>query len=182
MRIKHVRNNLLRLFLSFSAVFVFNGCDDTEIYHYEDNSFLVPPLVLQTTATNVSSGVIKNLEHQSNINVNMTTIINGVEYMGKNETIECSPSDSINISYYYSIKDTTNEWSIKSISSDIIAFDWKRQNSTNNFMIEFTVPDMPTGKYPVKCNTNSELSRNDSQKGGHSVEIESLFILDLKKE
>lgn len=158
------------------------GCDDSDNIITSGNVSLVPPLVLKATISNHTSGVQQNLEHQSNINVNMTTIINGVEYKGKNETIECSPSDSINITYYYSIKDTTNEWSIKSISSDIIAFDWKRQNSTNNFMIEFTVPDMPTGKYPVKCNTNSELSRNDSQKGGHSVEIESLFILDLKNE
>lgn len=143
---------------------------------------IVPALKLDATGVNTNSGQTKPIKVNSRTSVNNTIIINGIEYKSEANTIDCKLNDSINISYYYHLDDTTNEWSIKSINSKVFVGDVEKSFDKAAFDMGFTIPNVQAGKYPISCRTHADIYHKDTPKNTDGLDIESLFILNITND
>lgn len=165
---------IITLFCAFFCLFV-SSC--TFVSGEMD---IAPKLKLIATGINKTTNQERTIE---SISGKTTTVeLNGVEYKADNTILSCSPNDVININYHYYLSDTNSGWNIKTITSVVHLFDEKKEFYTVGFDIKFTVPDIPTGQYPVRCKTHSELYNSGDIGGSAYPIIESLFILDINNK
>ena len=68
------------------------------------------------------------------------------------------PGDSINIEYYIHLNKESSAVSFSKINHVVIGFDWEKLYSGPNFAISITIPDLPSGNYPITCQTMYELN------------------------
>lgn len=174
MRRSLTKNVWINVFITIIFSFVFVSCslfqpNDVELYR-------IPNVQISAEASNITTKdkvSLKAGDDIQNVQTNVSVTINGkVEIIQVDNSIKvlyCKGGDEIIINYFIQLQEQSASLKFDMLETKVFGFDWEQNSDLTTFTVNFLVPELPSGKYPITSETMYKIDPTSSFAGTISL-------------
>ena len=166
-----------RILISIMFSFVFSSCS---LFRLNDtDQITIPEVLVSAEAYNVTTKDKVSLEVGNIVlKTTISVIINGKEEIiqvdNSTKILYCKVGDEINIDYYVHFDEKHEHLTFKLLETKVFGLDWEKKSDLTAFNVDFIVPELPSGKYPITSETRYKVEPQSELFGSSSTGVESI--------